>query len=259
MSLSTLFRGAAFYGSMLVIGALVLAFNGVSWVWGLLARGGDTDALFQRLIQRQAVAYWRWLAWVGLVHVEYRNWERARWEQAVIVANHPGMLDAFLLLARVPRGVCVFKNAIRRNPFLGAVAERAGYLSNDRPVELVRGATEKISRGATLIIFPEGTRTRVGQELGRLRPGFALIARRAGVPVQLVRISSDGALFTKHGAWWKLPQLPAHVVVQVGPALAADAFPSTEALVAAADAWFRATPEPHAQLTPGLGAPLTAS
>ena len=157
----------------------------------------------------------------------------------VIVANHPGLLDAFYLLARVPRAFCVFKPAIRRNPLLGAAARRAGYLASDSGVELVRRAVERIGRGAALVIFPEGTRTAADGTVGRLRPGFAAIARHARVRVQLLRIATDRKLFRKGDPWWRLPELPVRVTVEVGPSLDAAAAASTEALVADVAAWLR--------------------
>lgn len=259
MSLTTLPRAAAYYASMLLFGVAALALNLVGFACAWLKPSQRTETFFQGLIHAQVKLYFRWVAWVGVVRVEYRNWQDGRGRGCVLVANHPGMLDAFYLLAREPRGFCVFKTAIRRNPLFGAIAQRAGYLSNDRGVELVRRATEKIGAGATLIIFPEGTRTVAGAELARLRPGFALIARRARVAVQLVRISVDGALLAKHRAWWLLPPTPVRVVVEAGPRLEAETYATTEALVAAVEAWFRAVAEPRGQLTPPLGARLTVA
>ena len=259
MSLPSLLHAAAFYGSLLGFGAWALTFNLLSFASAWLPRTPALERFFQHQIQRQVAIFLRWLAFVDVVRVEYRGWENVRDERAVWVANHPGLLDAFYLLARVPRAFCIFKPAVRRNPLLSAAAQRAGYLGNDTGVELVRGALARIAHGASLIVFPEGTRTSPGTALGPLRPGFALIARRARVPVQLVRISPDGALLTKGRPWWTLPQLPVRVVVQAGPRLDAATSPSTAALVADVEAWFH-TPAPmRGELTPPIQPSLTAS
>lgn len=223
----------------MLFGAWALAFNGVCLAVGAAWRGPRAEAAFQRMIRRQLAWYLGWLRLVGAVRVEYRGWERARVEGAVIVANHPGLLDAFYLLARVPRGFCIFKAAVGRNPLLAAAARAAGYVANDSGMDLVRGGTERLARGAALVVFPEGTRTAPSGEIGPLRAGFALISRRAGAPVQLVRIRAESRLLGKGDGWWQVPRLPARVVVDVGPCLEAARFASTKELVAAVEAWFR--------------------
>lgn len=261
MSLSTLFQAAFFYLSLALFGAWAGAVSLVCLLGAWLRPTPRTEQFFQRLIHGQVAGFVRWLRFGGAVTIEYRGWENVTRSPAVIVANHPGLLDAFFLLARVRHGFCIFKPAIRRNPALGAAARRAGYLASDTGVELVRRATERIAGGSSLIVFPEGTRTPVGESLGTLRPGFALIAQRAEVLVQLVRISSPRDFLGKGRAWWKPPQLPARIVVEAGPCLDPNAVASTSALVAEVEAWFRSARPPaaatHSELSPGIERPLT--
>ena len=139
----------------------------------------------------------------------------------------------------MPEAVCIFKPAVRRNPVLGAAARRAGYLGNDGGIDFIRAIAEKVAGGQTLIIFPEGTRTPLDLPLLPFKPGFALIARRAGVPIQLVRITTDSDVLRKGRAWWRLPKFPAHIDVVAGPLVPShDAADSTE-LSAQIEAWFR--------------------
>jgi 1-acyl-sn-glycerol-3-phosphate acyltransferase len=152
------------------------------------------------------------------------------------------MIDITCLLARLPGAVCIFKPAIRRNPVLGAAARRAGYLGSDGGHDLVRRAADKVAAGHTLIVFPEGTRTPPGTTLLPFKPGFVLIARRARVPIQLVRITTDSDLLTKGCRWWLLPRFPAHVTVAAGPLIPTGTAASPAELAAGIEAWFRAPP-----------------
>ena len=61
--------------------------------------------------------------------------------------------------------------------------------------ESVRAVEALLADGWRLVIFPEGTRSRNG-DIGRFKPGAALIAVRTGVPVLPVRID---------GLWDVLP------------------------------------------------------
>jgi 1-acyl-sn-glycerol-3-phosphate acyltransferase len=129
----------------------------------------------------------------------------------VFIANHPTLIDAPLLFARLPADtVCIFKPALMRNPAIGPAAIVGGHASGAGGIDLVRDLAERIAGGLSLLIFPEGTRTDAGAVLNPLKPGFALIANRAGAAVRLVRIRSSRGLVPRGRAWWKPPAvLPA--------------------------------------------------
>jgi 1-acyl-sn-glycerol-3-phosphate acyltransferase len=125
----------------------------------------------------------------------------------IIAANHPSMVDAMLIVARLPRSVCVMKAALLHNPFIGAGARLAGYIANDAAFPMVSSAVACTQEGAQLVLFPEGTRS-VGGRLHPLRPGIAMIAQRAGVPIQAVIIETDSPYLGKGWPIWKLPAVP---------------------------------------------------
>jgi 1-acyl-sn-glycerol-3-phosphate acyltransferase len=146
-------------------------------------------------------------------------------------------MDVGWLLARIPEAACIYKPAIQSSPLYGAIARRAGYLSSNCGHHLLRDASAKVSAGQTLLVFPEGTRSRNGN-LNPLKPGFVAIARLAGAPIQLVRIACDSELLTKQHRWWRAPSLPARVTLTLGPCLPSpDA--DTEAVIEEIERWFR--------------------
>lgn len=95
-----------------------------------------------------------------------------------------------LILARLPDIVCLMKAPIWDNLFLGGGARFAGYIRNDPPLPMVRGAARALAAGQQMLIFPEGTRTRTGP-VEPFTGGFALIARATGVAVQTVIVESN--------------------------------------------------------------------
>lgn len=236
----TAYSALVYYGTFALFGAAGLLLHAFCLACAWLPATPGVERFFQRLISGHFAAFVWWMRFTGVCRVEYRGFPATPERGLVMVANHPGLMDAIYLLARVPEAVCLFKGSIRRNPVLGA-ARRAGYVANDGGLGLLRNASEKVAAGATLIVFPEGTRTPPGGPLGEFKPGFAAIARRANAPIQLVRIACDSNLLTKGRPWWKLPQLPARVVVQAGPRLDSALPVTTGALVADVEAWFRQT------------------
>jgi 1-acyl-sn-glycerol-3-phosphate acyltransferase len=242
MSLRSFYYLPVYYGTLLLFGAGGLELSLLSLLTGWLPETKRMERFFQRLIHRHFALFHGWCAFARLVHVRYRGFERLPRGGWVLVANHPALIDITCLLARLPEAVCIFKPAIRRNPVLGAAARRAGYLGSDGGHELVRRAADKVAAGNTLVVFPEGTRTPPGRALLPFKPGFVLIARRAHVPIQLVRITTDSDVLTQGRAWWRLPRFPAHVEVMLGPLISTDAAASTTELSASIEEWFRSPP-----------------
>lgn len=133
----------------------------------------------------------------------------------IVVANHPSLLDALMLVAQLPRSACVMKASLMRNPFLGPGARLARYIRNDSPRQMVRLAVNDLRAGGQLVMFPEGTRT-TRAPINPLQPGFAVIARRASVPVQVVFIDTTSPYLAKGWPLWRLPPLPIEFSVRLG-------------------------------------------
>jgi len=156
-----------------------------------------------------------WLGWMhatGVVRVEWAGFEDVLQSGTVYIANHPTIIDATFLLARLPDAVCIFKPRLMSNPAIGPAAVMAGYVRGDTGLDLIKAAAEKVAAGQSLLIFPEGTRTAEGTVLGRMKPGFALIADRAKAPVRLVVVSASPGIGARGRPWWPAPDvLPATV------------------------------------------------
>lgn len=230
----------AYFTTLALFGVFGLLLNLVCVLCAWLPRTVRVERFFQRVIHHHFAIFLRWLRWLRICDVQFEGFEKIPARTGlVIVANHPGLMDAVYVLARVPEAFCIFKPAVRRNPVLGGSAVRAGYIGNTNPLELVRAASAKLRAGQPLVIFPEGTRTPSGTTLLPLKPGFALIACKAGVPVQLVQITGDVHLLGKGRPWWQPVRMPSHVRVVVGPQIAT-AGKTPAQVVAETDAWLRA-------------------
>lgn len=235
-----------YYVTLGLFGAFGFALNVFALMAGCLPRTDSIERFAQRLIHWNLALFIWWTTATSLVKVRYHGLDRLPPSRRglVLVANHPGLLDITFLLARLPEAVCIFKPSIRRNPLLGASARLAGYLANDGGIDLLRLASDKVRAGHILIVFPEGTRTPPGTAFLPFRSGFVLIARRAGAPIQLVRIVCDRCPLAKGQAWWKPAPLPAVVNVTIGPCIAVSPDTDTGAATAEVEAWFRSPAPP---------------
>jgi 1-acyl-sn-glycerol-3-phosphate acyltransferase len=201
---------------LILLGLGSLLWSAVAWVlYPLLPR-----RLGLR-VGRAAIAHGYRLFWwaagvVRMMRLDTRVVDTVRQESGlIIVANHPSMVDAPLLVARLPRAACIMKASLMRNPFLAPGARLARYIRNDTAQGLVRHAVADLRQGGQLVLFPEGTRTD-GAALNRLRPGFAIIAKRAGAPIQTLFIDTPSPYLCKGWPLWRLPPLPIVFSVRLG-------------------------------------------
>ena len=167
-------------------------------------------------ISRGYNGYWRFARTFGLLRVQAQALDVLRDEPGlVIIANHPSLLDAMALVARLPRGACVMKASLMHNPFLAAGALLARYIPNDSAHGMVRQAVADLREGGQLVMFPEGTRT-TRAPTNPFQPGFALIAKLAKAPIQTVFIDTRSPYLGKGWPLWRLPPLPIEFSVRLG-------------------------------------------
>jgi 1-acyl-sn-glycerol-3-phosphate acyltransferase len=121
-----------------------------------------------------------------------------RYPRAIIAPNHQSFLDIYLLGAQNQSNVCLItKNWPYRLLFFFAPTMRsAGYINAESlsPEELEELCLQRLQEGATLVIFPEGRRTRNGS-LGRFYSGAFRVAVRAQIPVLPLLIKNTFHIF----------------------------------------------------------------
>lgn len=133
----------------------------------------------------------------------------------VVAANHPSLLDAVMIVSRLPNAVCVMKASLLDNILFGAAARLAGYIRNDAPLEMILGARGELERGAQVVIFPEGTRTS-RFPIDRCQPAAGLMAQRAKVPVQTLLIDFSTPYLGKAWPLFRPPVLPLSCRIRLG-------------------------------------------
>ena len=147
----------------------------------------------------------------------------------VFMANHASTVDIWALFLAIPRRVrMIAKKQLARIPLFGWVMWAGRFIFIDRQNAAasrrsIEEAGRRIKGGCSVLIFPEGTRTRDGQ-IGKILPGVVVVIRRAGVPV--VPVVIDGS-FQAWPRWRKLPH-PHPIRLKYGPPLKTEGLGSEE-------------------------------
>jgi 1-acyl-sn-glycerol-3-phosphate acyltransferase len=229
---------------LLILGVGSVVLNLLAWpLVPLLPRAQGTR------LGRAAIAwgyrtYWAITTGIGMLRIDARALDALRDEPGlVIVANHPSMLDAPVLMSRLPRSFCIMKASLLHNPLLAPAARLARYIGNATAYTMVVDTVTELQAGGQLVLFPEGTRTLFAAghkqpytELHAFHASFALIAQRAQAPVQAVFIDSVSPYLGKGWPLWRLPPLPACFTVRLGRRFEPGADP--KALLAEVEAYY---------------------
>lgn len=208
-----------------------------------LTLGNDRSlAVGRRIMGALFRFYAGWLQWTGLFRVRFERCEQLEQLSGAIVApNHPGLLDAIFLMARVPRPVCIIRAGLMRNPCIAGTAWLAGYIKNDRGAGLIRQCQVKLAAGDNLLIFPEGTRTRSSARgVNSFKSGFALTAVLTGAPIQTVFIERSGVYLGKETSLISAARIPIDVTIRLGEVFHARPDESAKELSSRLETYFRA-------------------
>jgi 1-acyl-sn-glycerol-3-phosphate acyltransferase len=163
-----------------------------------LAVAGSLAALFDRRPMLKVILSWadlnNWLARhvLGI---------RTRVEGAIppgpylIAVKHQSMFETTELVRLSKLPVIVIKRELADIPVFGWLTRRYGVIAVERSAgakalrSLVEQGKEALAAGRPVMIYPEGTRVRVGQT-PPLKSGFAALYKALGLPVVPVAVDS---------------------------------------------------------------------
>jgi 1-acyl-sn-glycerol-3-phosphate acyltransferase len=149
------------------------------------------------------------------VHYVFDGVERLGRPGQIIIANHPSLIDVVFLIAHIRDANCIVKQSLWRNVFTRGPIRRAQYISNNGSPEMLEQAADALRDGETLIVFPEGTRTKPNCTPVFHR-GAAAIALRGARVITPVFITVKPTTLTKAERWYHIPERRVMVTLRVG-------------------------------------------
>lgn len=195
------------------LGGLLLGWVFAPLLTVLLRNPAARSSAMRSLVRRSFILFRWWGRAFGIFTVEVRGNLPAPGAPCVVIANHPTLIDAVLIMAELPRICCVVKRGVVANPFLGGVAEAADYIPNDNSEAFVGDAVQRLERGESILLFPEGSRSPL-HGLRKFRRGAAQVALRAGCDIVPVLVTCEPSTLRKGQRWYEIPERRCHFLIQ---------------------------------------------
>ena len=162
----------------------------------MFSKKGNVPHLVARLWGRS-------ILFVSGVHVDVKGLEHIpAGRSCILMANHQSNFDIPVLLGRLPiQFRWLAKEELFRIPIFGRGMRGCGYISIDRTnrklaFQSLKEAARKIREGVSVMIFPEGTRSRDGKIRPFKKGGFVLSVD-AGVPILPIIIYGTHTIMPK--------------------------------------------------------------
>ena len=169
----------------------------VPGAWFKLCKYAKHNEEYSRLEQWQHIQYILRLAVNGgNIDLKVTGLENIPTDEAFMMyANHQGMFDVLAIASTcdVPLGA-VLKKELYDVPFLHQIALCTKSYAMDREdvrqsLTVIQNVTEEVKNGRSYLIFPEGTRSKVGNQMGEFHGGSFRCATKskcAILPVALI-------------------------------------------------------------------------
>lgn len=163
----------------------------------LITLGGKTDEnklKYHRILQRKAKFV---VNHIPGTTFNYINTAQETFQKpSVIISNHQSHLDLMAIMMLTPRLIILTKNWVWHNPFYGIIIRYADYFPISDTEKMTATIAEKVEKGYSVMIFPEGTRS-ADSHILRFHRGAFYLAEELGLDIVPVFIKGFGDVLPK--------------------------------------------------------------
>jgi 1-acyl-sn-glycerol-3-phosphate acyltransferase len=215
----------SFLRALFIIDPLIYLYTFVCGVASLAGSLFDSTGCFQHGCAR---VWSKLILGTSGIHVRAAGLENVDTARPYVVcSNHSSLMDTPVIFIHVPVQFRIMaKEVLFSLPFLGWHLRRSGHLPVNRgspkaAMQSLEAAAVRVREGASVVFFPEGSRSRTGGatgDVGEFKRGAALLAIKAGVPLLPVAISGTRAVLKPDS----LHVRPGQVTVQFGKPLSTE-------------------------------------
>jgi len=136
---------------------------------------------------------------------------------SIIISNHSSFLDIVILLSLFPRSKMMVKRWVYTTPILRFFIRYFDYLPAEEGIdEHIIRAKKHLNDGYSIIIFPEGTRSKSG-DIQRFHKGAFALSKRLDVPILPVLLVGMHEINKKHDQMIRFGTIFIEFLAQIRP------------------------------------------
>jgi len=148
------------------------------------------------------------LKYLAGIRIEIRGRQYIQQENCIYAGKHQSALETYCLSNYLKKASFILKKELTYIPIFGWAQHFYGMIPVDRSAgsaamkNMLRSAKDRLTKGRTIIIFPEGTRKKPGQTPD-YKPGVALLYQNLNVPV--IPVATNTGFFWKKSSFLRYP------------------------------------------------------
>lgn len=187
-----------YYGALFILDAMLYVNPAISLIRLFVREPKRQEVTLRRMMERNA---WFLLRAIPSVPYRIRHKEGTDTIAAngpeIIICNHNSLLDSQAMLTLGVDFVSIIKPWVLRNIFFGRAVAAAGAFPTDSEIDdFLPDLRRLVAEGKSILIFPEGTRSKDGC-VGRFHRGAFYLAQELDLPIRPLYLSDLHQTFGK--------------------------------------------------------------
>ena len=162
------------------------------------------------------------LKYVCLISHEIQGQEHIPSHAVLVASKHQSAFETFALFYYLPQAIFIHKKQLFWIPIFGQYLKKINMISIDRKGgasamrRMLKKTKEKVALGFSIIIFPEGTRKKIG-DAPDYKSGFVGIYKEMNTKILPIAVNS-GKCWPKH----TFVKKAGHIIIKILPPLEAN-------------------------------------
>ena len=190
----------------------------------LITIGGASEKhkyLYHKILQKNA--------WFTIHHVPgtkfiYHNPQGEAFQKpSIIISNHQSHLDLMAIMMLTPKLIILTKKWVWHSPYYGVIIRYADFFPISDMDDMIKKMQAKVNEGYSVMIFPEGTRSK-DCKLGLFQRGAFYLAEQLKLDILPVFIKGFGKVLPKKSYYLR----PGKMTLEVKPCIYRDQLTAEE-------------------------------